>query len=179
MIIGITGTYAAGKDTVAEYLVAKGFNHYSLSDEIRQIMTELGLEETRENLIATGNKVRIEKGNEHLATRVTKKLQRPAVITSIRNPHEIKHLKTQEGFVLLHVDADREIRYARTVLRLRQGDLKTLEEFVASEEKELKGAAHSQNLTLCFEEADHVIYNNGEIEELHIQVEEVLQKLKK
>ncbi len=178
MIIGITGTNGAGKDTVAEYLVSQGFNHYSLSDEIRAIMAEMGLPETRENLIATGNKVRIEKGSEHLAVRVSGKLQRPAVITSIRNPHEIKHLKTQEGFVLLHIDAEREVRYERTVSRSREGDVATFEQFVASEERELKGAAHAQNLSLCFEEADHIIYNNGEIEELHIKVEEVLQKLK-
>ncbi len=35
MILGITGTFAAGKDTVAEYLKTKGFSVFSLSDAIR------------------------------------------------------------------------------------------------------------------------------------------------
>ena len=36
MIIGITGSYASGKDTVASILQEKGFIHYSLSDILRE-----------------------------------------------------------------------------------------------------------------------------------------------
>jgi len=178
MIIGVTGTYAAGKDTVAEYLITQGFNHYSLSDEIREILIELGIPETRENLLEVANITRKEKGHDHLAKRVTKKLSRPAVVTSIRNPKELEHLKNQENFTLIHVDANREVRYQRTISRARTGDVMSYEEFVTNEERELSGLKHEQNLIKCFREADHIIYNNGEISELHTEVEKIIKKLK-
>ena len=34
--IGVTGTLGSGKDTLAAYLVSKGFEHISLSDLIRE-----------------------------------------------------------------------------------------------------------------------------------------------
>ncbi len=56
MIIGLTGSYCSGKDTVADYIVGKsGFLHFSLSDEIRLIMKEQNIEPTRENLIVLGS----------------------------------------------------------------------------------------------------------------------------
>ena len=55
MIIGLTGSYCSGKDTVADYLVnKKGFSHISLSDIIRQELQKAGIEPTRENLINNG-----------------------------------------------------------------------------------------------------------------------------
>ena len=55
MIIGLTGSYCSGKDTVADYIVKNnGFTHFSLSDEIRLLMKEQGIEPTRENLIKFG-----------------------------------------------------------------------------------------------------------------------------
>lgn len=177
MIIGITGTYGAGKDTVAQYLVTKGFNHYSLSDEIREILRELGIEETRENLIKVGNQFRKERGNDHWAIKVMEKLQRPAVVTSLRHPNEIEHLKKQSNFILLHVDAERNIRYQRSVLRARTGDVMTFKEFVEKEERELFGSANEQNLSQCFARADYIIYNNSGLRELTVQIDNVIEKM--
>jgi len=33
MILGITGTFGAGKGTIVEYLKTKGFSHYSVSED--------------------------------------------------------------------------------------------------------------------------------------------------
>lgn len=38
MIIGITGTISAGKETVADYLKKRGFAHFSLSN-VRGVLT--------------------------------------------------------------------------------------------------------------------------------------------
>lgn len=48
MIIGITGTFAAGKDTVADYLKEKGFEHFSLGEELTDIANERGLAVSRD-----------------------------------------------------------------------------------------------------------------------------------
>ena len=42
IIIGLTGENCAGKGTVADYLVQKGFYYYSLSDTIREELANEG-----------------------------------------------------------------------------------------------------------------------------------------
>ena len=51
MIIGITGTNAAGKGEASKYLVSKGFQYFSLSDVLREELAVAGKEATREHLI--------------------------------------------------------------------------------------------------------------------------------
>ena len=51
MILGITGTIRSGKDTAANYLVSKGFTHYSLSDYIRKVVREQGLDQTDRTIL--------------------------------------------------------------------------------------------------------------------------------
>src|SRR3989338_8690203 len=75
MIIGLTGTFAAGKGTLAEYLIKKGFQYYSLSDELRLLLREKGITPTRDNLIKAGNELRERNGRQFLAQLVIKRLQ--------------------------------------------------------------------------------------------------------
>jgi len=58
MIIGLTGKNGSGKTAVSEYLQSRGFEYYSLSDEIRREIRGRGLEITREILIDVGNELR-------------------------------------------------------------------------------------------------------------------------
>ena len=62
MVIGLTGRNASGKGAAADFLRSKGFTFYSLSDVIREEVNQTGLEVTRENLIATGRRLRAEHG---------------------------------------------------------------------------------------------------------------------
>ena len=52
MIIGITGSYGAGKDTVAELLQKMNFTHVSFSDTLREELKnrnkKMGFRETYE-----------------------------------------------------------------------------------------------------------------------------------
>ena len=76
MIIGLTGSYCSGKDTVANYIVKNyEFIHFSLSDEIRLLMKKQGIEATRENLIKFGTQLREKNGNDVLAQSVSKKFE--------------------------------------------------------------------------------------------------------
>lgn len=179
MIIGITGTYGAGKDVIAEYLIGKGYNHYSLSNELREVLAERGIEESRDALIAMGNELREKHGHGHLAERVIKKAKKPAVVTSIRHPLEVETLRQESEFILLHVDADQKTRFERTTGRSRVGDITTFEEFVGKERKELAGAAHEQNLTECFKKADHVVYNDGTLMDLYQEIDIIVERYKK
>ncbi len=94
MIIGLTGACCSGKDTIAEYISKKyGYKHYSLSDILREIMKEKGIELTRENLAAFGTELREENGNEILANKALEKINLNGrfCITSIRHTGEVKN----------------------------------------------------------------------------------------
>ena len=54
MILGITGTYASGKDTVANILIKSRFNHISFSDILREELKKEEKEITRDDLIKRG-----------------------------------------------------------------------------------------------------------------------------
>ena len=62
IVFGLTGKNASGKGTVAKILKQNKFTYHSLSDSLRDELNLLGKEETRENLIEIGNKLRKEGG---------------------------------------------------------------------------------------------------------------------
>lgn len=73
MLIGLTGYLSSGKDTVAEYLVNKSFNHYSLSDEIRAVLKKRNILSTRDSQFKLGNELRKKYGSDYLAFVALKK----------------------------------------------------------------------------------------------------------
>ena len=173
-LIGLTGTNAAGKGEVAIYLKSKGYGVFSLSDAIREHLSQRGLEANRDNLIAAGNSLRRRYGADILARRVMKRVRGRAVIDSIRNGREVAYLKRQPGFVLAAVDAPVEIRFRRALKRGRAESAATLEEFVAKERLELSGGRAGQQLRRCLELADVTIVNDGTLARLRRKVDRCL-----
>ena len=178
MIIGITGTFASGKDTIADYLEDKGFEHFSLSGELREIAKEKEIEPTRDNLRYLGNSVRDEFGPDYLPKRVLQRAKTDRVlISSIRQPAEIEFLKKQKDFFLIGVDAPIELRFERLKKRNRPGDPGTLEELKEKEEKEMQSKGKNcQKLHQCMQMADRTIVNDGNYQELYKEVDRVLSK---
>lgn len=177
-IVGITGYLASGKDTIANYLIEKGFNHYSLSDELRSILKEKGVEQTRENQQKVGNELREKYGSDYLAKRVIEKAKEPAVITSIRSIGEVEFLKNR-GMKLIFVDAPIETRYQRILDRKREGEeVLSFDQFKAQEEVEKGSSSTSQQLHKVADLADYTIINDGTFEEFNKKVDQVLGELK-
>jgi hypothetical protein len=58
MIIGVAGRNGAGKGEFVDFLEARSFTVYSLSDAIRHELTDRGLSETRERMIEVGQEMR-------------------------------------------------------------------------------------------------------------------------
>jgi len=182
MIIGLTGTYCSGKDTVAEYIVSNyGFGHFSLSDEIRFLMKEAKIEPTRENLIVFGTNLRKNEGNDVLAKSVIKKFEpgKNYCITSIRHSKEVEKFKTIENFVLINVDAPGIIRFERMRKRKRPGDPETFEKFAELEKKESQSSGSGQQVALCASMADITFINDASgIAELHSKIDSLMSELK-
>lgn len=180
MIIGLTGENCSGKGMVADYLQKKSFYFYSLSDVIREELTSKGTEITRDALIKEGNNLRQKYGSSVLAVKTTAKLQtdKNYIIDSIRNPAEVNELKKLTRFVLLKIFSTPENRFERMKERNREGDPKTLKEFLRVEELEASNQnSAKQQLTACMKLADKTIVNDDQPENLYKKVDQLLQEL--
>ena len=96
MIIGITGPYCSGKDTVAEYLAGMSFRHISLSDMIRNELRGKGKTPTRAALIKKGNEYTTaiaNLGEQEVRVIITETYRDPSLAG-----HPSFSSKTMEGF---------------------------------------------------------------------------------
>jgi len=179
MIIGLTGKFAAGKGTVADYLGRLGYRYHSLSDVIREELKARGIPESREALTEAGNSLRRADGPAALAMRIVQRLQdgAPHIVDSIRNPAEVEALRMIPGFFMVGVDADPRVRFERLIARGRQGDPTTFEQFAALEERETTSTDPStQQLRATWALVDEVIQNDGTVDELEASIRAILDR---
>ncbi len=180
MIVGISGLNGAGKGEAVGYLKARSFYAHSLSDVIRDELSERGLEPTRERMIEVGTEIRSSEGPAALANRLARTLvaDRNYVIDSIRHPAEVAALRGLTGhFRLVWIDADEETRLRRITERGRIGDPKTLAELRQLENRELgSDDPAAQQLLDVRDLADDSIENNGSLEELQQTLQALLER---
>lgn len=179
MIIGLTGRNAAGKGEVADYLKSRGFDYFSLSDIIRQVIQQRGQEVTRESLIKTGNELRQKHGLGYLAEEIARRLheEKNYVVDSVRNPGEVEVLRRNPRFILINVVAEAKTRFQRMQQRRRESDPDTLKAFLAAEEKELSLDNSAQQLHEVEKMADIIVENNDSLEDLHRLLHETVQAI--
>jgi len=182
MIIGITGTLAAGKGTIVEYLESKGFKHFSVRAYLRKEVERRGLGLNRDSLVAVANDLREKNSPSFIAEelyREAKEVGGDVIIESIRTEGEVIALKSKGNFYLFAIDADPKIRYPRAIERGSETDSISFETFVANEEREWTNTDPTKgNLRRCIELSDYKLTNNGTLEELHEQVEAALADVK-
>ena len=181
MLIGLTGRNAAGKGEVARYLQKKSYYYYSLSDAIRDEIRARGEEPTRDRLIIVGNELRQRYGSNILAERILAKIEddKHYIIDSIRNPAEVDAFRAAKHFKLIRVEAPADVRFQRILSRQRESDPRTLEEFVALENREAEGDDTSQNLVKVELMADSAVINDASLEKLYPQIDDLLRKFLK
>ena len=186
MIIGITGTIGAGKGTVVDYLVKKGFKHYAVSDDfLASEATRRGLIPDRVTRRNIANEYRA-KSPMALMEAVYERARAKAkggddgdiVIDPQHTKAEVEFIK-EKGGIMLAVDADLKTRYERISKRGSTKDQVTYEEFVIQQTKEMASVNPDENnLAAAIAAADHHVLKNGTLAELHEQIEEVLSKIK-
>ncbi|KKQ17642.1 MAG: CMP/dCMP deaminase zinc-binding protein [Berkelbacteria bacterium GW2011_GWA1_36_9] len=182
MILGVTGSYASGKDTVAEILKSKGFVHFSLSDVLREELAKNKKEITRENLINLGNDLRKKYGPSILAEKLIKKLEenKNYIISSIRNPKEIGPFLAKGNFHLIFIDSLARVRYRRMIKRNRnEKDAVSFREFMKNESFENSKDETKQQLNECKKIAKIKILNNSTLKRLNQKVSRMLIDLEK
>ena len=180
--IGVTGTFCAGKDTFAQHLMNKGYEHLSLSDLIREEADRMGIEKTRDNLWKLGNELREKEGNGVLAKRALMRFKdgKNYVVTSIRHPLEVKELASKHGFILIKIIAPVETRFKRILERKdrKENDPKTFQEFLEKENREMSStSASEQKINECMDMAKFTIVNDSSQEEFFRRINEILPVL--
>lgn len=177
MIIGLTGPNGAGKTGAGMILKEKGFEFYSLSDEIRGVLKKEGKELITENLIKKGNELRLLFGSHFLAELVSRRFQdgKNYAIDSIRNTSEVKYFKKRKDFVLVKVDAPLKVRYSRVKTRGRDGKLLSFQEFINLEKKATSNDSAGQQLKQCEKMADLILNNNSNLDILRKKIDDMLK----
>lgn len=184
IIIGITGTLGAGKGTISDYLIdKKGFLHFSTGGFITEEIKKRGLEVNRDNMILVGNDLRQKNSPSFIAEQLyerAKKTNKNCIIESLRTVGEIEALKKRGDFYLFAVDANQKKRYERIILRKSEKDNVTFEKFLEQEKKEMQSTDPAkQNISACIKLADFVFINEKTVNELHTEIDKVLEKIEK
>jgi len=181
MIIGIVGTNGAGKGTVVEYLVRKGFSHYSASGFISEEIVRRGMPVNRDSMNIVGNDLRRLHHPAYLFEQLYARAVAAggdAVLEAPRALAEAAFLK-ERGVLLIAVDADRATRYERVAKRGTTKDNVTFEQFSAQEDRELAQAeAHMMNINGVMKMADATLHNDGALGDLHAQIDAALAAFK-
>lgn len=179
MIIGITGTFSSGKDTVAKYLESKGWTHVATGDIVREEVVRRGLPLGRDNERQVANDMRQKLGPGWTAAEALKRVRANAIVSGLRNIDEIRILKehARDQFILIAVDAPVRMRWERGRARGRIGDDVNLGKFIAQEKAEKSGDPSQQQLTRVIAMADVTIQNDGTEEELCKKVDGALAEL--
>jgi dephospho-CoA kinase len=180
MIVGVAGRNGAGKGEVIKLLEARGYIAFSLSDAIRDVLREQGLEESRERMIEAGNALRTARGPGVLGERTVAKMDpaRNYAIDSVRHPAEVEALRASgQPFVLLWVDADLGVRFERMQARGRSGDPVTLDSLRELEARELgSDDPAAQQLNAVQEIKDCVLNNDRGLDALSGALDKALDK---
>lgn len=175
-IIGLVGPIASGKGTVKNYLQDKyGAVEFRFSSILRDALDILGIEQTRDNIIALSTWGRENFGNDLLAKAMSKKIatsdNKIIVIDGIRRLSDIEHIKDMPGFHMFAIDASPEIRYKRSVERNENpGDTeKTYETFLKDHEKETE-----ITIPQTMAKAEKLIKNDDNLETLYTSIDEIM-----
>jgi dephospho-CoA kinase len=179
-IVGVVGLNGSGKDEVVKYLKERyAVPLLSVGDIVREIAAKEGVEPTRENLDSITKKYFKQFGEGYFLRLVIEKIQssgwKVAGISGIRSPKDIVLLRDafKQDFILIHVDiTDPRVRYTRIHQRGSKRDELSYAEFLQQDQVSEELFQISESI----DSADYEISNDGTLEDLHGEVEKLIEK---
>jgi len=181
MIVGITGSFGAGKGAVVSYLVSqKKFTHYSASGFLTEEIRRRKLFVDRNAMILIANELRARYGPAYIIESLyerAKLVGGNVVIEALRAKAEVTKIK-ELGGVVIGVDADTHVRYSRTSARGSEKDHVSYEEWLQQEQQESNpDDPAKQDIFGALKESDFIIVNDGTLKELHAQIDKILHAI--
>lgn len=183
--IGIVGQISCGKGELKDYLIDKlGFTSFSLSSIVHEELHKKGIQEiNRQMLQDIGDKLRKKFGDGILAKRAIQRTHKQnntkIIIEGIRNPGEIEFLKKISGFVLIGVEAKRELRFKRLLKRNKKWDPKTWNEFLAVDRRDfgIGQKKSGQQVGKCLRYCNYMLTNNKDVKDFQKKVRKLMETI--
>ena len=173
----MTGMPGSGKSVVARVAREMGFDVISMGDAVRAEARRRGLEPTGPNMRSLMLELRSERGPAAVAELcfpLIDKAGPEVLIEGIRSLEEVKAFKARYGqVVLIAVHSSPRTRFERLRARGRPDDPRDWQEFLKRDKTEL-----SVGIGSAIAMADHMIVNEGTLEELTEKAQELLARLR-
>jgi dephospho-CoA kinase len=185
-IIGISGAFASGQDTLAQYLRDKhGFIWFSTSDMVRKFSMERHGSIERPDLFETATFLRKTRGGGVLVELGWEEFEAldnkvGLVLSGIRSMGEMNEVVRKLKGVMLYTDADPELRYERMVMRQRDSEAKiTRAEFETRQKAEWyvgdqDSDFNKRDIRAYCESKDMIVYNEADLASFFHAAEEKL-----
>jgi len=175
IVVGVAGMPGAGKGVITRVAKEKGYAIVIMGDEIREETKRRGLEPTAENVGKIMLQLREEEGPKVVAKRCIPKIANAStdivLVDGIRSLHEVLEFeKNFPQFVLVAVHSSPETRFGRLFRRRRSDDPGGWKVFI---DRDLRELSVGQGNVIAM--ADHIIVNEGTLEEFKARIREVLE----
>jgi dephospho-CoA kinase len=179
IIIGVTGTLGSGKSTATRYIIDHfRAEHHRFSEILEEILKILSLPKERKNFSDLALGLRNQFGEDVLVNAMFERIMQSSadvvIADGFRKKEEVERFRELDGFTLVFLEVDPKIAYKRIVKRGEKSDdaNKTFEEFM--EDARHKTDAEIPELR---ERSNYILENNGIPEELHVKIDEMMEKL--
>jgi len=175
MVVGVAGMPGSGKAVISRAAKEKGYAVVVMGDEIREETRRRGLEPTPENIGKIMLKLREEEGPTVVANKCIPKIANTSadmvLVDGVRSLHEVYEFeKNFPQFTLVAVHSSPETRFGRLFRRRRSDDPKGWKVFL---ERDLRELSVGQGSVIAM--ADHMIVNEGTLEEFKAEIRDVLE----
>jgi len=141
-ILGVTGLPGAGKTMFCEVVHAQSYDVFFCGDVVKEETMKRGLSITASNMAAVSLDIRKREGPAGVSSRLLSKIKNSksevVAVDGVRSPEEVEVLQSYSpNAIMIAVHAAPKIRFERIMMRGRQDDTRTWEEFRARDRREL------------------------------------------
>ncbi len=178
LVLLLVGMPGAGKEEFVNAVKDRGYAVVRMGDVVREFVAAQGLELKNEVVGRIAGEERDRHGVEIWARRTVEKIRKlnpdKVIVDGVRCPEEVRIYKKELGdaVVVVGIFATQRERFERILKRNREDDVRTWEEFIAREDREL-----SWGLGNVFARSDYMLLNTGTLEEYHELVRELVSRL--